>query len=315
MNSVTLNNIPVTRATSETVPLSPNFPITPTSELRVSTDLTCISLLQVRCPVADAKGGPAITIGSETVYFRPECRPDDGVVHTGERGRQLRSHLTWIAHITDKVGSLIGWLSVFNSISDVWLMDCDPLSCSLFTLFFLDLKSVDLYRGNVPYRWWAEVYLGVRFYFPGLAHFFSKYKDHRKNKVYVNEVCKKVKKKNCTWVCYTAGHTKRSIKKDQRYHSELYLPDNMLFKDQTIEITASCDVWMMTISVVSVASIVGYNRCHTPRHTIKNALDVSLAYSSSCGFHILPKLIWCSSSWCNPGQSLCKSGPHVFDWR
>ncbi|GFU33904.1 hypothetical protein TNCV_615211 [Trichonephila clavipes] len=33
-----------------------------------------------------------------------------------------------------------------------------------------------------------------------------------------------------------------------------------------MEITASCDVWMMTNSIVKVADIVGYNRCHTPRH-------------------------------------------------
>ncbi|GFT43084.1 hypothetical protein TNCV_5119501 [Trichonephila clavipes] len=48
----------------------------------------------------------------------------------------------------------------------------------------------------------------------------------------------------------------------------------------------------MTKSVVIVAAIVGYNRCHTPRHKIKEALDVSLGYSSSCGSRILPKLIW-----------------------
>ncbi|GFU73738.1 hypothetical protein TNCV_1659511 [Trichonephila clavipes] len=43
----------------------------------------------------------------------------------------------------------------------------------------------------------------------------------------------------------------------------------MLYKDQTIKITTSCDVWMMTKSVVSFATIVGYNDCHTPRHRIK----------------------------------------------
>ncbi|GFU64567.1 hypothetical protein TNCV_305061 [Trichonephila clavipes] len=52
-----------------------------------------------------------------------------------------------------------------------------------------------------------------------------------------------------------------------------------LYKDQTIKIPASCDVWMMTKSVVRVTTIVGYNRCHTPRHRIKKALDVSLGYS------------------------------------
>ncbi|GFW18121.1 hypothetical protein TNCV_4006611 [Trichonephila clavipes] len=51
---------------------------------------------------------------------------------------------------------------------------------------------------------------------------------------------------------YTAGHTKCNTKKDQRYHSEIYLADNMFYKDQTIEITASCDVKMMKKLVVSV---------------------------------------------------------------
>ncbi|GFU28448.1 hypothetical protein TNCV_1938361 [Trichonephila clavipes] len=54
---------------------------------------------------------------------------------------------------------------------------------------------------------------------------------------------------------------------------------------------------MMTKSVVSVAVIVGYNRCLMSRHGIEEASDVSLKYSSPCGFPILPKLIWCSSDW------------------
>ncbi|GFV03672.1 uncharacterized protein TNCV_1876201 [Trichonephila clavipes] len=61
---------------------------------------------------------------------------------------------------------------------------------------------------------------------------------------------------------YTIGHTKRNTKKDQRYHSEIYLADNILYENQTIKITASYDVWMMTKSVVSVTPIVGYNHCH-----------------------------------------------------
>ncbi|GFU16283.1 hypothetical protein TNCV_4422311 [Trichonephila clavipes] len=40
---------------------------------------------------------------------------------------------------------------------------------------------------------------------------------------------------------------------------------------------------------VSVAGFVGYNHCHTPRHRIKEVLDVSLGYSSQCGFLIFPK--------------------------
>ncbi|GFX62863.1 hypothetical protein TNCV_3351891 [Trichonephila clavipes] len=67
----------------------------------------------------------------------------------------------------------------------------------------------------------------------------------------------------------------------------------MLYKDQTIKIT-SCAEWMMTKLVVSVATIVGYNRCHTLRHRIKKALDVSLGYSSPFDFRVLPKLIWTS---------------------
>ncbi|GFT87747.1 uncharacterized protein TNCV_4000961 [Trichonephila clavipes] len=87
----------------------------------------------------------------------------------------------------------------------------------------------------------------------------------------------------------------------------------MLYKDQTIEITASYDTWMMTKSVVSVAAIVDYNHCHTARHRVKEALDVFLGYSSPCGFHILQKFILCSNGWCILGTSLCKHGPHVGD--
>ncbi|GFT74172.1 uncharacterized protein TNCV_5027041 [Trichonephila clavipes] len=83
-------------------------------------------------------------------------------------------------------------------------------------------------------------------------------------------------------------------KTEQRYHSEIYLVDNMLYKDQTIKIPALCDVWMMKKSVASAAVIVGYNPCKPPRPRIKEALDVSLGYSSPCGVHILPKLIWTS---------------------
>ncbi|GFY26294.1 uncharacterized protein TNCV_24921 [Trichonephila clavipes] len=66
----------------------------------------------------------------------------------------------------------------------------------------------------------------------------------------------------------------------QRYPSEIYLADNMLYEDQTIQITASYEVWMMTKSIVNVAAIVGYNRCPTPRHRIEESLDVSLGYKS-----------------------------------
>ncbi|GFV85222.1 DUF5641 domain-containing protein [Trichonephila clavipes] len=67
----------------------------------------------------------------------------------------------------------------------------------------------------------------------------------------------------------TLGHEKCNSKKYQRYRSEIYLADNMLCKDQKIKITASCDVWMMTKSVINVAATVGYNRCLRPRQRIK----------------------------------------------
>ncbi|GFX51891.1 uncharacterized protein TNCV_3063091 [Trichonephila clavipes] len=113
------------------------------------------------------------------------------------------------------------------------------------------------------------------------------------------------------YIC-TAGRTKCNTKKDQRYHSEIHLADNMLYKDQMIKITASCNVWMMIKSVVSVARNAGYNHCNTLRHEIKEALNVFLGYRSPCGFHILAKLIWCNREWCIPVQSLCKHEPHTF---
>ncbi|PRD23139.1 UNVERIFIED_CONTAM: hypothetical protein NCL1_47226 [Trichonephila clavipes] len=75
---------------------------------------------------------------------------------------------------------------------------------------------------------------------------------------------------------YIASHTKCNTKKDQRYHSEIFLADNMLYKDQAIEISASCDMWIMINLVVSEDAIVGYNRCHKPQHRFKDALEVSL---------------------------------------
>ncbi|GFT94540.1 hypothetical protein TNCV_1490601 [Trichonephila clavipes] len=62
----------------------------------------------------------------------------------------------------------------------------------------------------------------------------------------------------------------------------------------------------MTTSTVRVAASVGYNRGHTTRHRIKEALDVSLGYSSQYGFHMLPKMIWCGSGWCILDKSLRK---------
>ncbi|GFT24122.1 hypothetical protein TNCV_2063731 [Trichonephila clavipes] len=75
--------------------------------------------------------------------------------------------------------------------------------------------------------------------------------------------------------------------------------------------TASCDVWMMVKSVVSVTVIVGYNPCHTPRHRTKETLDVSLEYSSPCGFHILPKLSGVAAGGVSQ-TSRCASMDHMF---
>ncbi|GFV93697.1 uncharacterized protein TNCV_365981 [Trichonephila clavipes] len=64
---------------------------------------------------------------------------------------------------------------------------------------------------------------------------------------------------------YIAGNTKCNPKKDQKYHIKIYFAENM-YEGQTIKNTASCDVSMMTKSIVSVAAIVAYNHCHTPRY-------------------------------------------------
>ncbi|GFX66482.1 uncharacterized protein TNCV_1291631 [Trichonephila clavipes] len=89
---------------------------------------------------------------------------------------------------------------------------------------------------------------------------------------------------------YTVGQTECSTKKYQIYNSEFYLAGSTLYKDQEIKITSSCDVWMTEL-VISVATVVGYNRYHMPRNRIEEALDVSLGYSNPCGFHILLKFI------------------------
>ncbi|GFU80154.1 uncharacterized protein TNCV_2911631 [Trichonephila clavipes] len=73
-----------------------------------------------------------------------------------------------------------------------------------------------------------------------------------------------------------------------------------------------CEVWFLPESVARVVAIVGDHRCHTPRHSFKETLDVFLGYSRPSSFHTLPKLIWCGSWGCNLGQSLSNHGPHVF---
>ncbi|GFW04529.1 hypothetical protein TNCV_878981 [Trichonephila clavipes] len=42
--------------------------------------------------------------------------------------------------------------------------------------------------------------------------------------------------------------------------------DNMLTKYQMIKFIDFCEVWFLPESVSRVAAIVGYHRCHTPRH-------------------------------------------------
>ncbi|GFX12604.1 hypothetical protein TNCV_3157251 [Trichonephila clavipes] len=63
--------------------------------------------------------------------------------------------------------------------------------------------------------------------------------------------------------------------------------------------------------VVNADVIAGYNRFHTPRHRIKDTLDVTSGYSSPCSFHRLPKLIWCSIGGRIP-ESRCASNYHTF---
>ncbi|GFW57010.1 uncharacterized protein TNCV_3472931 [Trichonephila clavipes] len=71
--------------------------------------------------------------------------------------------------------------------------------------------------------------------------------------------------------------------------------DNMLTKYQMIKFIDFCEVWFLPESVARVAAIVGDHRCHTPRHSFKETLDVFLGYSRPSSFHTLPKLIWCGS--------------------
>ncbi|GFW19538.1 hypothetical protein TNCV_1604301 [Trichonephila clavipes] len=68
---------------------------------------------------------------------------------------------------------------------------------------------------------------------------------------------------------------------------------------------------MTTKSVDSVATIVGYTHCHMSRHSIKEVLDVSLGYSSPCGFHILQKFIWCGNGGVSRARR-CASMDHTF---
>ncbi|GFS85472.1 transposon Tf2-9 polyprotein [Trichonephila clavipes] len=63
-----------------------------------------------------------------------------------------------------------------------------------------------------------------------------------------------------------------------------------------IKITASCDVWMMTKSVVSVATIISHNRCHPPRHRIKEALNCVIGVQQSMRNKIIEALIDSGSS-------------------
>ncbi|GFT55707.1 hypothetical protein TNCV_4699691 [Trichonephila clavipes] len=80
--------------------------------------------------------------------------------------------------------------------------------------------------------------------------------------------------------------------------------DIMLCKDRTIKSIASSDMCMVTKPAVSIATNVDYNRCHTPRHKIEEALNVLMGDSSPFDFYILQKLTWCSNG--------CSSMNHTF---
>ncbi|GFT29008.1 hypothetical protein TNCV_3586591 [Trichonephila clavipes] len=105
-------------------------------------------------------------------------------------------------------------------------MFSDPLMCCYFCSFSLLLCAIAHNCGICDPAFLCDFELSLR---AEVAHWSSK---------------------------YTTGHKKCNTKKDQKYHSEIYLADNMLYKDGTIKITASCGVCMMTKSVVSVATIV-----------------------------------------------------------
>lgn len=71
-------------------------------------------------------------------------------------------------------------------------------------------------------------------------------------KYFINRVF--FKKEICSK--YTTEHTKCNTKKNQRCHSESYLANNMLYKNQTIKIRHSCNMWRITKSVISVITII-----------------------------------------------------------
>ncbi|GFX79630.1 uncharacterized protein TNCV_826181 [Trichonephila clavipes] len=52
-----------------------------------------------------------------------------------------------------------------------------------------------------------------------------------------------------------------------------------------------CEVWFLPDLVARIAAIVGDPRCHTPRHSFKETLDVFFRYSRPSSVHTLPKLI------------------------
>ncbi|GFT91981.1 uncharacterized protein TNCV_125111 [Trichonephila clavipes] len=62
-----------------------------------------------------------------------------------------------------------------------------------------------------------------------------------------------------------------------------------------IEFIDFCEVWFLPESVARIAAIVGDHHCHTPRHWLKETLDVFLGYRRPSSFHTVPKLIRCGS--------------------
>ncbi|GFX96538.1 hypothetical protein TNCV_1442121 [Trichonephila clavipes] len=102
---------------------------------------------------------------------------------------------------------------------------------------------------------------------------------------------------------YTAGHTKYIPKTDQRYHREIYLADNMLYKDQTIKIiTASYEEWMMT-------------RSEGPKLKYRLSISQALKPFRVTVPPVTGRFRGCTlRHWGVPNQSLGMHGPNVFDW-
>ncbi|GFS88249.1 hypothetical protein TNCV_1158961 [Trichonephila clavipes] len=63
---------------------------------------------------------------------------------------------------------------------------------------------------------------------------------------------------------YTAGHI-NNVKKDQRLHIEIYLADNMLYKDRTFKTTAMVVDYPVGIWLIASAEYMGGSWTPTPQ--------------------------------------------------